>query len=714
MIMNKAKSILKNKFGYNEFRSFQENVISNVLTKKDTIAIMPTGGGKSLCYQIPALLFPGITVVISPLISLMKDQVEQLGSLNIEAVFLNSSLRKKEYNHNMGLVRDGRVKLLYCAPETFMIKATQKLLSEVRVDCITIDEAHCVSEWGHDFRPEYMRISETRDRFPHAVFLALTATATAKVQKDIVSSLGLKEFEKFIASFDRPNLFLQIVPKVDPLRQTLDFLRTHRKKPGIIYCFKRKQVEQLCEGLQENGYIARAYHAGLADKEREKNQEQFLKDEVQIIVATIAFGMGINKANVRFVIHYDLPKSIESYYQEIGRAGRDGLRSDCLLLFSYTDIAKFKFLLKKKEDKERSIAEKQIDALVEYLEFQDCRRIPLLKYFGEDYEGHKCETMCDNCNAQSIGETDISSYAYKYLFCIQETKQRFNLSYITSVLRGVKNDKVFDNKHEDLRSYNTGKSLLRNQWSIIARQLVVLEYIEKDEKETLKLTSKGSKFIRNLQPIKGRLTEEPEEEIVLNSNVDIRQIAIDELTRVRKEISDNQGLPPYAVVSDQSLKEIAESLPENKQDFLDVIGITEFKYKKYGNHFIDVISRIKRENGVARSNSDDMRNQPDSNKFIQIGEKYNKGVPIREIAHEFDLQYTLILDNLYHFIQSGGKLNKIEWLAQRILGKETLEKITEAYDTMGCHRLEYVYDHLGGKVNMDQLKIIRLYYLNEN
>lgn len=710
MVMVKAKSILRNKFGYDDFRNLQEDVISNVLAKKDTLAIMPTGGGKSLCYQIPALIFDGLTVVISPLISLMKDQVEQLRDLNIEAIFLNSTLKKREYRKNSDMVRDGKVKLLYLAPETYMMESTQELLSSIRVDCITIDEAHCVSEWGHDFRPEYMRIASTRDQYPEAVFLALTATATPRVQDDITDSLQLKDYDKFLASFDRPNLFLKVVPKVDPLKQTLDYLSKHRKQPGIIYCFKRKQVETLCEELQSHGYSARPYHAGLSDKDREENQELFLKDEIQIIVATIAFGMGINKPNVRFVIHYDLPKSMESYYQEIGRAGRDGLKSECLLLFSYTDIAKFKYLLKKKEEKERNIAEKQIDALVEYLEHQNCRRIPLLKYFGETYEKTRCSGNCDNCLAQLTGDADISEYAYKYLYCVKETGEEFGLSYIANLLRGSKDDQILKNGHDDLNSYNTGKSLQRNQWAIVARQLVEKGFLNWDKKnDKLELTTKGIAFIHKQYPLDGRLNEEAEDSDKNdNGKAKTKEEIFIGLNDLRKEFAEDQGIPPYAVITEESMHELSEQLPKDKDEFLAIPGITEFKYKKYGEEFIRKIKKL------AKLKTDDDEKSLDHNKFMQIGEKYNKGMPIREIAEEFDIKYSVVLDHLFHYIQSGGKLNKIDWLAQRILGKEKLDKVTAAYDAMGCNNLEPVFEHFEGNIGIDHLKIIRLYYLNEN
>ncbi len=703
----KAKSILRNKFGFAEFRDLQHEIINNVLDKKDTLVIMPTGGGKSLCYQIPALIFEGLTVVISPLISLMKDQVEQLKELNIDALFLNSSLKKKDYKRNVELVREGKVKLLYVAPETYMTEATQEMLSQVRVDCITVDEAHCVSEWGHDFRPEYMKISTTRDKYPDAVCLALTATATKRVQEDIMVSLEMREPTKFVSSFDRDNLFLKVIPKVDPTRQTLDFLKKRRKQPGIIYCFKRKQVETLCEELNAHGYAAKPYHAGLADRDREQNQELFLKDEIQIIVATIAFGMGINKPNVRFVIHYDLPKSIESYYQEIGRAGRDGLKSDCLLLFSYTDITKFKYLLKKKEDNERQIAEKQIDALVEYLEFFNCRRVPLLKYFGEVYEKNKCVDMCDNCLAQITGEADITEFVYKYLYCVRELNQEQGLGYVANVLRAVKDPKILKNRHDDLKSYGTGKNLQRNQWALVARQLIDTNFITWDQKkDKVELTAKGIQFLSKQYTITGKLVDEEKRNTDKGNSISESDI-FTALYDLRKEFAEFQGIPSYAVIPEESLLEMAKTLPKNKEEFLDIEGLTDFKYKKYGEKFLELIGKLSKDGGNV------LIETPDSNKYMQIGEKYNKGMPIREIADEFDMKYTAVLDNLYHYIQSGGKLHKIDWLAKRILGKEILDKVTDAYDAYGCSDLDKIYKKFNGDIIYDHLKIIRLYYMNE-
>ncbi len=397
--MASPASILKETFGYDTFRPHQREVIENVLAGRDTLAVMPTGGGKSLCYQIPALLFDGLTVVVSPLISLMKDQVEQLRAFGVPALFINSSLSSQDYQHNMEQVKRGEVKLLYVAPETLLTPRILSLLSGLKVDLLTIDEAHCISEWGHDFRPEYRQIVEVRKRFPNTVCLALTATATTRVRQDIRATLEFTTTNEFVASFNRENLYLEVLRKRDPISQTIRILERHKDQSGIIYCFSRRQVDELAMVLASKGYSVLPYHAGLEDLERKQNQEAFIRDDAQIIVATIAFGMGINKPNVRFIIHFDLPKSIESYYQEIGRAGRDGLPAHCTLLFNYSDVAKINYFIDQKEGDEKRIATGHLDAIVRYAEDElTCRRKPLLNYFGESYSAQTCSN-CDNCTS---------------------------------------------------------------------------------------------------------------------------------------------------------------------------------------------------------------------------------------------------------------------------------------------------------------------------
>jgi ATP-dependent DNA helicase RecQ len=430
-------SILKDIFGYDTFRPLQQEVIENVMNRRDTLAVMPTGGGKSLCYQIPALLFDGLTVVVSPLISLMKDQVEQLRAYGVRALFLNSSLGPQEYLENMGYIRRGEVKLLYLAPETLLTPRILSLLDSVNVDLLTIDEAHCISEWGHDFRPEYRQIVEVRKRFPGAVCLALTATATSRVRQDIRTTLKFATTNEFIASFNRENLYIEVLRKRDPIAQTIQMLERYRDQSGIIYCFSRKQVDELAYYLASKGYSVRPYHAGLEDAERRRNQEAFIRDDAQIIVATIAFGMGINKPNVRFVIHYDLPKSVEGYYQEIGRAGRDGLSAHCLLLYSYSDVAKLNYFIDQKTGTEKRVAIQHLDAIVRYAEDETgCRRRPLLNYFGESVSAETCSN-CDNCTSAPTPLTDITIYAQKFLSCVKRADEKFGAGHIADILLGL-------------------------------------------------------------------------------------------------------------------------------------------------------------------------------------------------------------------------------------------------------------------------------------
>ncbi|MGR3317303.1 MAG: DNA helicase RecQ, partial [Candidatus Anammoxibacter sp.] len=556
-MIDQAKTILKNVFGYDDFRLLQVEIIENVLRKKDTLVIMPTGGGKSLCYQIPALIFEGLTIVVSPLISLMKDQVEQLTALGVQAVFLNSSLSFEEYNRNIARLRSAEVKLVYLAPETLFMPKTLSLLSSLPVDCLTIDEAHCISEWGHDFRPEYRKLIEVRSNFPSSVCIALTATATPRVQEDIKDNLRFDASNEFIASFNRENLFLQIIPKNDPVSQTIEFLKKFPDRSGIIYCFSRKQVDELYETLNDEGYSVRPYHAGLNDTDRKDNQELFIRDDVQIIVATIAFGMGINKPNIRFIIHYDLPKSIESYYQEIGRAGRDGLKSHCLLLFSYGDIQKIKYFINQKEEQEKRVANAHLNALLQYTETEACRRIPLLTYFGEDYSTEKCD-FCDNCQAGEKELVDITIPAQKFLSCVKRTDEMFGASHIIDVLRGSQSQKVLKFGHQNLSTYGIGKDYSKKQWFHLSRQFLRKGLMAQNlEYGGLTLTEKTNDVFKGKQVVLGVLEEE---------HVDYKQAKEDTkeydtslfetLRKTRKELADESDVPPYVIFPDKTLIEM--------------------------------------------------------------------------------------------------------------------------------------------------------------
>ncbi|HLA29366.1 MAG TPA: RecQ family ATP-dependent DNA helicase, partial [Syntrophales bacterium] len=433
--ISQAKSILKRIFGYDTFWPLQEEVIVHLLDKQDALVVLPTGGGKSLCYQIPALLFEGLTIVVSPLLSLMKDQVDQLKECGVPAVFLNSTLTAEQYRSHVERLRKSAVKLLYMAPEALLAPRTMALLSSLRVDCFAVDEAHCISEWGHDFRPEYRQLMEVRSAFPAAVCVSMTATATPRVREDIRKSLQITAVNEFIGSFNRPNLFLEVAPKTSALEQTLEFIDQYPNESGIIYCFSRRQTDDLYATLARRGYSVRPYHAGLSDRERTQNQELFTRDDIRIIVATIAFGMGINKSNVRFVVHYDFPKSIDTYYQEIGRAGRDGLPAHCLLLFGYGDIQKINYFIQQKDEQEQRVANILLSNLLGFAETDLCRRVPLLNYFGETHAIDNCG-MCDNCRIERKDLTDITIPVQMFLSCVKRTGERFGAGHIVDVLRG--------------------------------------------------------------------------------------------------------------------------------------------------------------------------------------------------------------------------------------------------------------------------------------
>ncbi|MFH1760143.1 MAG: DNA helicase RecQ [bacterium] len=589
-MIEKAEEILMGTFGYSTFRPLQREVIQHVLAKKDTLVIMPTGGGKSLCYQIPALIFEGLTIVVSPLISLMKDQVEQLQEFGVEAVFLNSTLTAQMYNINARRVQRGRVKLLYAAPEALFSDRILSLLSPLKVDCICVDEAHCISEWGHDFRPEYRQLVNLRSIFPETVYLALTATATPRVQKDIQDNLRYLNSKKFIGSFNRENLFIQVMPKNSPLLQLLRFLENYNNQSGIVYCFSRKQVDSLAHELETRGFSVKPYHAGLEDKSRRKNQELFIKDDVQIIVATIAFGMGINKPNVRFVVHYDLPKSIETYYQEIGRAGRDGLRAHCLLLFGYGDIKKIKYFIDQKEDPEKRVANLHLSAMLGFAETEMCRRLPILHYFGEAYDEDDCG-MCDNCVEGKKKQTDVTIPAQMFLSCVARTGERFGASHIINVLHGSMAQKVLKFGHQMLSTHSIGKEYSQKQWFHFSRQFLQKGLISQEmEYGGLRLTPKARQVLRGDLKVMGRIEEEKEVAVKSGYMEEEYDIALFEKLRMkRKELADASGIPPYAVFPDKTLIEMSSRRPENRAELLDIHGVGQVKLNKYGNIFLGII-----------------------------------------------------------------------------------------------------------------------------
>ena len=712
-----SASILKNTFGYDTFRPLQQEVIENVMARRDTLAVMPTGGGKSLCYQIPSLQFDGLTVVVSPLISLMKDQVEQLRAFGVPALFLNSSLGPQEYLENMEYVRRGEVKLLYLAPETLLTPRILSLLDSVNVDLLTIDEAHCISEWGHDFRPEYRQIIEVRKRFPGAVCLALTATATSRVRQDIRTTLKFATTNEFIASFNRENLYIEVLRKRDPIAQTIQMLERYRDQSGIIYCFSRKQVDELAYYLGAKGYSVRPYHAGLEDSERRRNQEAFIRDDAQIIVATIAFGMGINKPNVRFVIHFDLPKSIEGYYQEIGRAGRDGLPAHCLLLYSYSDVAKLSYFIDQKTGTEKRVAVQHLDAIVRYAEDDTgCRRKPLLNYFGESVSAEACSS-CDNCTSAPTPLTDITVYAQKFLSCVKRADEKFGAGHIADILLGSKNEKVLRWEHDKLSTYGIGTDLTRRQWMHIARQLLNMGYLKQEgEYHTLSLTARALEVLRKREKIMGVLQEELErtrkvgkgkEEIEYNNAL----FAL--LRHKRKEMADEAGVPPYVIFSDRTLIEMAAYYPQSMASLLNISGMGQVKSRQYGDAFLDIVRSYCEKHGLQENRKKTTREKSDSSRrYVLVAEAYNAGDTIQSLMERYHISVGTIIDHLTRYLAAGNKLRDGDDLAALLTSTPEQQKAAfAAFDEQGTVFLKPVSDRLNGVLSYDDLKILRIVYM---
>jgi len=711
-------SILKDTFGYDTFRPLQREVIENVLAGRDTLAIMPTGGGKSLCYQIPALLLDGLTVVVSPLIALMKDQVEQLRANGVPAVFLNSSLSPEAYQENMDWVRDGSAKLLYVAPETLLTPRIFSLLSQLKLALLTIDEAHCISEWGHDFRPEYRQLVEVRQRYPQAVCLALTATATPRVRQDIIRSLGFTQANEFVASFNRENLYIEVAPKRDAMLQTLRFLERFKDQSGIIYCFSRRQVDELSAYLAAKGFSARPYHAGLDDGERRRNQEAFIRDDTQIIVATIAFGMGINKPNVRFVAHYDLPKSIESYYQEIGRAGRDGLPAHCLLLYSYADVSKIKYFINQKDDDERRVANQHLDAIVRYAEDEhNCRRKPLLTYFGEDYTASNCKN-CDNCTSAPMELTDITIPAQKFLSCVKRTGERFGAGHVTDILRGSKAEKVLRNGHDKLSTYGIGDELSQKQWMHLSRQLVQLGYLDQGgEYRTLSLTPKAMDALKNRSPIMGQLQEvedRPRNAKARKTELEYNHALFALVRQKRKELADAAGVPPYVIFSDKTLVEMCAYYPQSLESLLDISGVGQVKLNQYGEAFLDVIKSYCEKKGIGEKKKEAPRTKNDSGRrYVIVGEAYNAGESIQSLMERYQVRASTIVDHLVRFAAAGNSLRNGDGLQSLTsTSPDEQQSVVEAFDELGTAYLKPIFDKLNGAINYDELKILRLLYMS--
>ncbi len=712
-----AQQILKHKFGYDNFRLEQQNAIQCTLDKRDSVVLMPTGGGKSICFQVPALLFEGLTVVISPLISLMKDQVDSLRSNGINAAYLNSSLSANEQNQIMQLARNNQLKLLYVAPERLLQQgdAFINFLKEIKVSFFAIDEAHCISSWGHDFRPEYLQLARLKHLFPGVPVAALTATADKLVRKDIIDKLELRSPEVFISSFNRPNINYYVEAKKNYFEKLVAFLSKHKNDSGIIYCLSRAGTESLASDLRKDGFDALAYHAGLEKGEREKTQERFIRDEVKIIVATIAFGMGIDKPNVRFVVHADIPKNIEGYYQETGRAGRDGLHSEAVLYYSAGDVIKLKsFVLITDNAEQTKILTRKLDQMAKYAQLTTCRRKYLLNYFDEP-----APDTCGSCDVclSKYELVDATVIAQKALSAVVRLKENFGINYTIDFLRGSKSEKIRE-EHKQIKTYGAGADISKEEWAVYMRDLIAKGFLAQTEDEypKLKLTERGKDVLMGkaeVQLAKSRVVEETKPAQRTKAEMVYEKELFELLRSLRKTIADSEGVPPYVILSDATLIELSAYLPQSLTDIRKISGFGDVKVSRYGGDFLDVVIKYcKRKDIGTRMELKQPKREKKSTRPVMAEDGsykntyqitldlHRQGLTIAEIAKQRKMSATTIAGHLAMFVETG------DLRADEFVTKEKINYIRNLIDEHGSLSLKAIKEHGGDSITYDDIKFV--------
>ena len=713
---------LKKYFGFDTFKGNQEAIIQNLLDGNDTFVLMPTGGGKSLCYQLPSLLMEGTAIVISPLIALMKNQVDAMRYYSEEdgiAHFINSSLNRTAIDQVKDDILSGKTKLLYVAPESLTKEENVEFLKSVKISFYAIDEAHCISEWGHDFRPEYRKIRPIVNQVGKAPLIALTATATPKVQHDIQKNLGMMHAKVFKSSFNRPNLYYEVRTKTDDVdKDIIKYIKSNPDKSGIIYCLSRKKVEELSEILVANGIKAKPYHAGMDSVTRTETQDDFLMEKIDVIVATIAFGMGIDKPDVRFVIHYDIPKSLEGYYQETGRAGRDGGEGQCIAFYSEKDLQKLEKFMQGKPVSEQEIGKQLLQETAAYAESLVCRRKTLLHYFGEEYKEDNCGN-CDNClnPKKQVEAQDLLCTVIEVVYAV---KENFKQDYIVDVIKGIETNEVLDHHHEDLEEFGSGMGEDEKVWNNVIRQALIDGYLSKDVENygLIKVTSAGKKFLKHPKSFKiveeGDF-EEAEEEAPMHGGA---SLALDPtlfsmLKDLRKKMSKQLNLPPYVIFQDPSLEAMATTYPVTIEELQNIPGVGAGKAKRYGEEFCKLIKRHCEENEIERP--EDLRVRTVANKSklkVSIIQAIDRQVALDDIANSKGMEFDELLDEVEAIVYSGTKIN-IDYFLREVVDEDHMLDIYEYFKESETDDLDAAFDELGEDYTEEEIRLVRIKFISE-